>query len=77
MTYTWKKKKSKRVKGWKNWALLKEKKLYMKNMMGIIYTRSYNIYKDNQYVVGTEQKGYIKPSSNSQEQEILQTVTHC
>lgn len=49
----------------------------MKNMMGIIYTRSYNIYKDNQYVVGTEQKGYIKPSSNSQEQEILQTVTHC
>ena len=49
----------------------------MKNMMGIIYTRSYNIYKDNQYVVGTEQKGYIKPSSNSQEREILQTVTHC
>lgn len=40
--------------------------------MGIIYTSSYNIYKDNQYVVGTEQKGYIKPSSNSQEQEILQ-----
>lgn len=30
----------------------------MKNMMGIIYTRSHNIYKDNQYVVGTEQKIY-------------------